>query len=395
MADPGFVPGLIGVGIQKTIDQIFRHINIALRYRKELTDLKDKLMRIEPIIKEIEHCQLALNQHKDEPSAVNKWLKDLQALLEQASRIVHQYTIPTWDIVSRYQSSTKIIDLIADIDKHLTLSPLVHMAQTQLQSLKFLEKQKQMNESIEALTSSSTAASTSQSAHASIATARSKFIHEPLIVGQDKSFASMDKWVIDDVEANSTGVLGKGGSGKTLLLKRLYNSEKVRNHFRDGFLLWLTVSQSPTVTSLTTQLYTQITLQKTVDLSKNVEEDGVKIWLNETLQQSSRFALFIDDVWEKDAAELLERLGILRAVTDHSNSKVIVSSRYRSVLLKMGVADKYTITMENLSKDESWKLFAYHAFPYNNRIIPENIDDENAKLVCHKCGGLPLAIKVV
>jgi ATPase subunit of ABC transporter with duplicated ATPase domains len=217
------------------------------------------------------------------------------------------------------------------------------------------------------LASSSTAASTSQAAHAPIGTARTKLIDEPLIVGQDKAFASMDKWVIDDVEANSIGVLGKGGSGKTLLLKRLFNSQKVSNHFRDGFLLWLTVSQSPTVRSLRNELYTQITLQKNVDLSKNMDEDGVKIWLNETLQQSSRFALFIDDVWENDAAELLEGLGILRAVTDHSNSKVIVSSRYRSVLLKMGVADKYTITMENLSKDESWKLFAYHAFPYNNR----------------------------
>jgi hypothetical protein len=98
-----------------------------------------------------------------------------------------------------------------------------------------------------------------------------------------------------------------------------------------------------------------------------VDEDGVKIWLNETLQQSSRFALFIDDVWEKDVVELLEGLGILGAVTDHSNSKVIVSSRCRSVLLKMGVANKYTIRTENLSKDESWKLFAYHDFPYNNR----------------------------
>jgi hypothetical protein len=136
MADPGFVPGLIGVGIQMTIDQIFRHINIALRCRKVLAALKDKLMRIEPIIKEIEHCQLALNQHKDEASAVNKWLKELQALLKQASKIVHQCTIPTWDVVSRYQTSTKITDLIADIDKHLTLSPLVHMVQTQEQSRK-------------------------------------------------------------------------------------------------------------------------------------------------------------------------------------------------------------------------------------------------------------------
>jgi len=395
MADPGFVAGLIGVGIQMTIDQILRHINIALRCRKVLAALKDKLMRIEPIIKEIQLCRLALNQHKDDASTVNKWLKELQALLKQASEIVHRCTIPTWDVVSRYQTSTKITDLIADIDKYLTMSPLVHMVQSQEQTRKMLEGQKQINERIEALASSSTSASTSEAAHAPIGTARIKLIDEPLIVGQDKAFASMDKWVIDDAKVNSIGVLGKGGSGKTLLLKRLFNSEKVSNHFTDGFLLWLTVSQSPTLRSLRNELYTQITLQKNVRLGKNMDEAGVKMCLNETLQQSSRFALFIDDVWEKDAAELLEELGILRAVTDHSNSKVIVSSRYRSVLLKMGVADKYTITMENLSKDESWKLFAYHAFPYNNRSIPENIDDENAKLVCHKCGGLPLAIKVV
>jgi GTPase SAR1 family protein len=214
-------------------------------------------------------------------------------------------------------------------------------------------------------------------------------------VGQDKLFASMEKWVIYYVEANMIDLLGKGGSGKTLLLKRLFDNEKVRNHFKEGFLLWPTVSQSPSVRIIRTTLYTQITLQKNVYLSKNVDEDGVKIWLNETLQQSSRFALFIDDVWEKDVVELLEGLGILGAVTDHSNSKVIVSSRCRGVLLKMGVTNKYTIRTENLSKYEIWKLFSYHDFPYNNMNIPTNIDDENTKLVCHKCGGIPLEIKVV
>lgn len=84
MADPGFVPGLIGVGIQMIINQILGHINIALRCRKVLDSLKDKLMRIEPIVMEIQHCRLTLNQHKDEASAVNKWLEELEALLNQA-----------------------------------------------------------------------------------------------------------------------------------------------------------------------------------------------------------------------------------------------------------------------------------------------------------------------
>lgn len=84
MADPGFVPGLIGVVIQMTIDQIIGHINIALRCRKVLADLKDKLKKIEPIIKEIQRCWLALNQHKDEALIVNEWLKEMQAILKPA-----------------------------------------------------------------------------------------------------------------------------------------------------------------------------------------------------------------------------------------------------------------------------------------------------------------------
>lgn len=126
-----------------------------------------------------------------------------------------------------------------------------------------------------------------------------------------------------------------------------------------------------------------------------MNEEDVKLWLNQTLQESSGFLLFLDDVWGCNAAELLEGLGIMCPVSNHSNSKVIVCSRDRIALLKMGVVDKYTIIMEDLVQDESWKLFAYHTFPYNNGNLPANIDEGKAKLVCNKCAGLPLAIKVV
>lgn len=61
----------------------------------------------------------------------------------------------------------------------------------------------------------------------------------------------------------------------------------------------------------------------------------------------------------------------------------------------MGVADTSALTMGNLSEEESWELFAHHAFPYNNGILPANMDERRAKAVCDKCGGLPLAIKVI
>jgi hypothetical protein len=97
--------------------------------------------------------------------------------------------------------------------------------------------------------SSSTSATTSEGL---APTAGGFLIQEPLIVGQEKSFTTLEMWLID-ANVNSLsriGIVGKGGSGKTLLLKRLFSNEKVRDFFRDGFLLWLTVSQSPSLQAL-------------------------------------------------------------------------------------------------------------------------------------------------
>eukprot|EP00253_Pinus_taeda_P034708 PITA_34708 len=362
MPDPGCVSGFIGVGIDRAIQQILDHINIAVRCRKEMASLKDLVMKIKPIVNEIQLYRAAINRkRKDKASAVNGWLKSL----------------------------------ISEINEHVKLSPLVELAHIsellEEQTLKLQDDLEQIKEGIEALGSSST----SRGALPSISSANMTLIEEPLIVGQQKTFSILEKLVIDEVEANSIGVLGKGGSGKTLLLKTLFNSPKVRKHFSEGLFLWLTFSQSPCVTTLTNALRTQIATQQNVNLGEIMNGEEGKLWVNQTLRQSNRFVLFLDDVWGENAAELLEELGVTRPLRYHGNSKVIVCSRDRSALLKIGVADKYTITMEDLMEDESWKLFAYHAFPYNNGNLAANIDEEKAKLVCRKCAGLPLAIKVV
>jgi len=101
MADPGLVPGFIGVAIQMGINQFLHHFNIAVRCRKELSALKDVVIRIEPIISHIQQYRLEINRKRatstsltdNNVSAVNKWLKDLDALILQASQMAQQCTI--------------------------------------------------------------------------------------------------------------------------------------------------------------------------------------------------------------------------------------------------------------------------------------------------------------
>jgi hypothetical protein len=178
------------------------------------------------------------------------------------------------------------------------------------------------------------------------------FIDEAPIVGQEEAYAKLEKFVID-VEKESffrIGVIGKGGSGKTLLLKRVFNSQQVRDLFVDDLLLWLTVSRTPSFTTLRIELCSQITMHTKADLDITASQDDIKIWLNERLKRK-RFALFLDDVWE-EGAKLLQELA-LPHINEHSRSKVIVSSRNRRALLEMGVAQTSTITMEDLTEDKS------------------------------------------
>lgn len=142
--------------------------------------------------------------------------------------------------------------MISDIRKHLQSVPLISM----LQNEELLERLSRIEELHASPVSASTSATSTQPD-----ASRGFFINEPLIVGQHNAFAALEKSVME-AEGESSfsciGVLGKGGSGKTLLLKTVFNSEKVRDFFSNGLLLWLTVSQSPSFTNLRNQLSSQI-----------------------------------------------------------------------------------------------------------------------------------------
>lgn len=366
------VSGFIVAGINLSIYKILRNIDIAVRCIDELVSLKDLVLRIEPIIGEIEQYRQELNRRQmvskydrdDKVSAVMAWLKGLDALLGQATVMTQRCTTPSFGLISRHETRKRITHLIPDIRKHLEMVPLLD------QSIQF----------------SISSASTSVQ--------MPPFISEPLIVGQENEFAKLETWLMhakDEGIHRVIGVIGKGGSGKSLLLRRIFNSRMVQNLFHDGLLLWLTVSSSPSFASLKFELCQQIKLQTRKDTSLDImSPEEITGWLYKRLGEN-RFALFLDDVWD-NGSKLLEELVVLWHM---HHSIIIVSSRDHRSLLEIGVADSYTITMHNLSKECSWRLFRYHAFPYNNGNVPINIDEELAKLVCQKCEGLPLAIKVI
>ncbi|CAK9859213.1 unnamed protein product [Sphagnum jensenii] len=173
-----------------------------------------------------------------------------------------------------------------------------------------------------------------------------------------------------------------GGAGKTLLAQIAYNSKEVREHFKGGKLIWLTVSQTPNIKVLYDSVCRQLGL---MPMSfAQLEEYRTRLY-NEFLRR--RVFLVLDDVWNKGVLEQLDLAKGLGSVT-------LVTTRNQPVLEKAGVIDEDEVQVGVLSKEDSWKLFCVHAFPWGFSNIPFQLQGV-AELGADECKGLPLALKVI
>jgi len=181
-----------------------------------------------------------------------------------------------------------------------------------------------------------------------------------------------------DAAPRHVGVWGMGGAGKTLLLQRVYGSQKVEDHFQA--CIWLTVGQTPDIMAL----YRTLSKKLDLDPKLHANPEDFKRYLHTRFIQKRVF-LVLDDVWKEKVFDSLD-------LAKGDGSVTLLSTRNQRVLEKAS-PNISQLHMTPLSKEDSWSLFCLHAF---NR--PSNIADEikkPAQAMAGKCEGLPLALKVI
>uniref|UniRef100_A0A0D6QRI0 Uncharacterized protein n=1 Tax=Araucaria cunninghamii TaxID=56994 RepID=A0A0D6QRI0_ARACU len=400
MADPGFVSGLIGLGITVAVNEITEHIKLALYCKKELHNLEALLNRIAPINTDIQKYRMGLKLGQIDvtsgadmiapPKAVNEWLKKLNTLVQQANVMTAECCIkmPTYNVISRYKMSKRIRQIIAEMEEHLKDTDLINMTSQLAGNVKLGQGLQRIERQIHDLISTTDA---SISASSNYPTQRLQPVHEPLIVGQEEVFETLKEKILDQQKGlTRMGVVAMGGAGKTLLLKTVLNSKDVQESFKQDLVMWLTVSHNPSLRALRLNLGRLVALQINQSFNERHDDENVRRWIEEKMK-SRRFLLFLDDVWESD--NLLEELGVPDETVD--GCKIVVSTRDRRILPKMRVKRTDTITLGVLSENDSWRLFKSHAFASDNNEVPSVNVEETARCVCSECDGLPLAIKVI
>jgi Leucine-rich repeat (LRR) protein len=183
-----------------------------------------------------------------------------------------------------------------------------------------------------------------------------------------------------DADPQYVGVWGMGGVGKTLLLKRVYGSPKVRGHFQGVKFIWCTVGQTPDIMAV----YQTLSAELGFGPEKTTDSEDYKFKLYNQFRQRRVF-LVLDDVWQDNAFDSLD-------LAKGKGSVTLLTTR-NLALLEIASPHISQEHMTPLSKEDSWSLFCVHAFR-----PPSNVPCELkalAQSMAEECQGLPLALKVI
>jgi hypothetical protein len=219
-----------------------------------------------------------------------------------------------------------------------------------------------------------------------------RLTEEKLLVGQREHFLKLKQLLGLPIGARVSktseeasrvvgivGVKGMGGVGKSTLAKKLYDELDVREWF-GGNICWLEVGEEPGDENIC-KLQRQI-LKTLTGVDEEPENPTLGRALIRERLRSKKVLVCLDDIWGyKSTAQAVvtERdLGLGSCILKTSRSKEAIGGTIHDLNV--------------LGPELYWELFCWHAFEGET---PPSTLVMQAKKALGKCGGLPLAIKLL
>jgi len=186
-------------------------------------------------------------------------------------------------------------------------------------------------------------------------------------------------------------VVGIGGLGKTTLVKKVYDNEKVVAHF--DCTAWITVSQSYKMEELLRKMIKQFYEARKEYAPRRIdtmeETDLIKELRQYVLEQ--RYVVVFDDIWNTMFWGHIK----LALPDNNKGSRIVLTTRSESVAPSNKESpSNHVYKLPPLPLGEAWELFCKMVFQHEGGHCPVELVELSHDII-KRCEGLPLAIVTI
>ncbi|KAL8497396.1 hypothetical protein ACS0TY_020913 [Phlomoides rotata] len=387
---------LLQVVFEKLSEEAIQNFSSLINLKKDTKKLKDQLVLIQSVIQDAEERQVR-------EESIRFWLSKLQSIAYDADDLLDR--INTEQL--RRESRERLRGVKMGRVAHSKVPFLSYFIQSidfshlipNFDSLSTSRELKDIQRTIGGLTSEIPLLrlrnevryrryETSERPQTGIS------VNASQVFGRDEDVKMIVKMLMPlpshDGRSNNTvsviPIVGMGGIGKTTLAQLVYDNPDIEKHFE--LRIWIAVRDNFNVRKLIRDIL-EYTGQKD-SYGSQLPQLGI---LQSRLQESvskKRYFLVLDDVWNEDEAEWSK----LREPLSYGigGSKIVVTTRNQTVANLMGTYASYAL--KPLADDSCWSLFRQLVFP-NGGEEDHPILTNIGKNIVKKCGGVPLAAKVL